>query len=103
MPNALTDFELHDVIDFELIGGYVIRAKFDDNTEQLIDLEPILSGPLFGQLRDQNIFDQVKLDKEIGTLIWPNGADIDPTVLHDWPLHIEAIVQRRREQFAVSI
>lgn len=102
MPSMGTDFELYDVIDFELIGGYAVRIQFDDNTEQVIDFEPVLSGPLFGQLHDPNMFGQVKLDKDIGTLIWPNGADIDPTVLHDWPLHVDAIIQRRKEQFTIA-
>jgi len=103
MHNTLTDYELHDVTDFELIGGYTIKIKFDDDTGQTIDFEPILSGPLFGQLHESDLFNQVRLDREIGTLVWPNGADIDPTVLHDWPMHVEAIIQRRKERIAVSI
>jgi len=41
------------------------------------------------------------LDHNLGTLVWPTGADIDPTVLHDWPDHIDAIVERRRKLFAI--
>lgn len=99
----MADFELHDVTDFELVEGYAIRVQFDDHSERLIDFEPILYGPLFGQLRDLDLFKQVTLNKEIGTLVWPNGADIDPTVLHDWPLHVEAIIQRRQARLAMSV
>lgn len=94
--------ELYDVIDYNLIEDYTIWLKFDDETERLIDFEPILLGPLFGPLRDQALFRQVTLDQELGTLVWPTGADIDPTVLHDWPQHVDAIIQRRRQQFAVT-
>jgi hypothetical protein len=31
------------------------------------------------------VFDQVRLDPEARTLVWPNGADFDPAMLHDWP------------------
>lgn len=30
-------------------------------------------------------FAQVRLDEEVGTLTWPNGADFDPSMRHDWP------------------
>ena len=95
------DDELHEVTDFEIISNYTIKVTFDDQTEQVIDFEPILSGPRFGPLRDLKLFNQVELNSDIGTLIWPTGADIDPTVLHDWPDHVEAIIERRRKQFGI--
>lgn len=96
------DYELHDVTDFEIVGDYTIRIEFDDGTEQVIDFEPILNGPIFGPLRDLEIFNRVKLDSDLGTLVWPTGADIDPTVLHDWPEHVDAIIERRRQRFATA-
>lgn len=45
----------------------------------------VLSGQMFGPLADLRMFDQVRLDEESGTLVWPNGADFDPATLHDWP------------------
>ena len=38
-------------------------------------------------LNDINLFNQVELDKEIKTIVWPNGADFDPLTLHDWNLY----------------
>ena len=90
---------MHDVTCFECIRGYVLRVHFDDDTEQEIDFEPILFGPLFAPLRDLRLFGQVHLDHDLGTLVWPTGADIDPTVLHDWPDHVDAIVRRRMKRF----
>jgi hypothetical protein len=46
---------------------------------------PVLQGELFGPLRDLHLFEQVTLDREVHTLVWPNGADFDPATLHDWP------------------
>lgn len=98
----MKDIEIHDVTGFEIVESYVLRLFFDDDTEQTIDFEPILYGPLFGALRDLNLFHQVELNSEIGTLVWPNGADVDPTVLYNWPEHVAAIVKRRKERFAVT-
>ncbi|MCI0395567.1 MAG: DUF2442 domain-containing protein [Chloroflexi bacterium] len=93
---------LYRVTEFESVGDYVLRIEFDDGSRQLIDFEPILNGPMFGPLRNPEFFKQVQLEETFGALEWPNGADIDPTVLHDWPDHVEAIVKRQRELFAIS-
>ena len=96
------DYKLYDVTNFEIVADYTLRVRFDDGTEQVVNFEPILLGPLFGSLRDLEIFNQVRLDAALGTLVWPTGADIDPTVLHDWPQHVEAIIARRKKQFTVT-
>ena len=99
--NSLDEYRFYDVTEFEIVGDYRLRIKFDDGSERVIDFEPVLYGPLFRALRDLDLFNQVRLNTDIGTLVWPNGADIDPTVLHDWPDHVDAIVERRRRRFAV--
>lgn len=48
----------------------------------------VLGGELYGALRDLSVFNQVTLDPEIQTLVWPNGADFDPATLHDWPQYL---------------
>lgn len=92
--------EFHDVSGFEITGDYTLKVRFDDESEQVINFEPILYGPLFGPLRELEVFNRVKLDSDLGTLVWPTGADIDPNVLYDWPEQVEAIVERRKKQFA---
>lgn len=89
------------VTEFEIVDKHTIRVKFHDATERVINLEPILNGPVFGPLRDPFFFSQVRLDADFGTLEWPNGADIDPTVLHDWPEYVDVIIQKHRELLAV--
>jgi hypothetical protein len=51
---------------------------------QEIDFYPILKGELYKPLRDLDLFNQVRIDPEVHTLVWPNGADFDPATLHDW-------------------
>lgn len=40
-------------------------------------------GPMFVPLRDEAFFAHVRVDEELGTIVWPNGADLAPDVLHD--------------------
>jgi hypothetical protein len=47
-------------------------------------------------LRDLELFGQVRIDPEIETLVWPNGADFDPATLHDWPVHKRAFAELAR-------
>ena len=88
---------IHRIRRVEVVGRYVLRVGFDDGTSQTVDLEPVLTGALYGPLRDPAIFQQVRIDPEVHTLVWPNGADFDPATLHDWPAHREAFARRARE------
>ena len=76
---------VYRVTAFEIIGPFVLRVRFDDDTQQQIDLRPVLRGDLYGPLRDARMFERVTIDPEVHTLVWPNGADFDPATLHDWP------------------
>jgi len=73
------------IVRFEFLGDYRVQIEFDDGVSQTIDLAPILEGEIFGPLRDADFFRSAVLDPEAHTLVWPNGADLDPATLHDWP------------------
>ena len=88
---------IYRVLAFERVAPYTLRVRFDDETERLIDFRPILAGEIYRPLRDLTLFDQVQLDPEVQTLVWPNGADFDPATLHDWPQHAEVLAARARE------
>lgn len=77
--------EIHRVVSFAKVAPFTLRVDFDDGTTQVIDFRPVLKGELYGALSDFSVFDQVQLDSEVHTLVWPNGADFDPAILHDWP------------------
>jgi len=85
------------VISFDHMGAYTLRVRFDDGTSQVIDFSSVLEGEVYGALRDPALFQQVKLDPEVHTLVWPNGADFDPATLHDWPEHVHAFQNMARQ------
>ena len=77
--------EIYRVASFQKLAPFTLRVTFDDGTSQTIDFRPVLKGELYGPLQDPALFDQVRIDPEVHTLIWPNGADFDPAILHNWP------------------
>jgi hypothetical protein len=85
---------IYRVEDFKIVGPYTLRVRFDDQTAQVIDFRPILAGQLLGPLTDLAVFNQVMVDPEVHTLVWPNGADFDPATLHDWPEFAAELAER---------
>lgn len=66
----------------QVLQGYEVQVEFSDGTTRTIDMEPFFRGPVFEPLRsDPELFRSVTVDHELGTLVWPNGADVDPDVL----------------------
>ncbi len=87
---------IHRVRACQIVGPFTARVSFGDDTEQVIDFRPVLAGQMFGPLRDIALFNQVRVDPEVHTLVWPNGADFDPATLHDWPIYVEALTERAK-------
>jgi hypothetical protein len=83
---------IHRVKTFEIVGPYRIEIEFGDGLRRTIDFRPVLEGELYAPLRDLRHFNEVSLDREVHTLVWPNGADFDPATLHDWPEHEPGMV-----------
>ena len=93
----MTLHSIYRVCSFEIVAPYNLRVTFDDQTERTIDFEPVLGGELYRPLRDVSLFNQVSIDPEVHTLVWPNGADFDPATLHDWPRYADALAVRARQ------
>jgi hypothetical protein len=73
------------VTEVQVLEPYKVRLTFRNGTVKVVDLEPMLWGPLFEPLRDPTRFRQVRVDAELGTIAWPNGADICPDTLYKTP------------------
>lgn len=71
------------VSEAKLAGNHALRLRFNDETERTVDLWPELEGPVFEPLRDPDYFASFRLDPELHTVVWPNGADFAPDFLHE--------------------
>jgi len=92
---------IYRVIGFEVIRPYTLRVRFDDGTEREINFQPVLVGEIYGPLQNETLFNQVEIDPEVHTLVWPNGADFDPETLYNWPKYVEEL-KRMAGQWAVT-
>jgi hypothetical protein len=71
------------VTDVDVVGHYRLRVTFNDGLVRDVDLAYLRDrGPIFEPLQDPDFFAQVAVDPEAHTVVWPNGADLDPLVLH---------------------
>ena len=80
---------LIDVIEAKYVRDFTVWVKFEDGTEGELDLSEELYGPIFETLRDVLYFKQVKVNPELGTIVWPNGADLAPEFLYE-KIHVHA-------------
>jgi hypothetical protein len=75
--------KLVQVTSVEVLGHYRLRLGFSDGLVRDVDLSRLADrGGVFVPLRDPEYFSQVRVDPEAGTVVWPNGVDLDPLVLH---------------------
>jgi hypothetical protein len=70
------------VVDAQYERDYILRLKFNDGAEGLVDLAGQLYGEMFEPLKDLSKFRSFKVDPELNTIVWENGADLAPEFLH---------------------
>jgi hypothetical protein len=75
---------LHRIVEVEVVGDHRLRLAFDDGVAGELDASNWDWSGVFEPLRDPAYFARVALDPELGSISWPNGADIAPETLHLW-------------------
>ena len=73
------------ITEARVLSGYILELSFTDGSRGTVDLEQWI-GPsrgVFAALQDPAFFALVSVDRDAGTIVWPNGADLDPDVLYE--------------------
>ena len=74
---------LKDIISAQAIAPHQLHLRFEDGVEGTIDLTKIITfSGIFAPLQDPQYCATVKVNSELGTVVWENGADLDPDVLY---------------------
>lgn len=71
------------VVGVAVIRPHVMRLLFDDGVVRDVRYVPgAAHGSLLAPLSDPAYFAQVTVDADSRTVVWPNGLDLAPEVLH---------------------
>jgi hypothetical protein len=72
------------IVGVRVVGAFVVELTFADGSKGQVDLAPVIvgKGGVFAALNDAKVFAQVRVDAEAGTIVFPNGVDLDPDVLY---------------------
>ena len=74
---------MHYICAVEYESGYRLRLKFEDWIVRTVDLESHLDGEIFEPLKDLRRFSTARLDPDLDTVVWDNGADMSPDFLYE--------------------
>ncbi len=76
------------VTELRILDAYRLELTFSDGVRGVVDLSRRIvgRGGVFGPLEDPQFFRQVRVDRELGTIVWPNEADFCPDLLYRWAL-----------------
>ncbi len=71
-------------MEAKVVRDYILYLRFENGKEGTIDISQVIpfSG-IFEKLSDPIYFSQVQINKELGTIVWENGADLSPKFLYD--------------------
>ena len=74
--------EIREIIKAKYIEPYTVELVFDDRKKGRVDLRPYLNKGILKELQDKRLFKRFTVHKELGTIVWENGADIAPETLY---------------------
>ena len=70
------------ITNAKYLRDYKVEVTFSDGRSGVADLSDTLRGPVFEALKDISVFSQLRVDKTLETITWPNGADLAPEFIY---------------------
>lgn len=75
--------ELVAVVEARHVRDHILWLRFSDGMSGEVNLAGRLHGEVFNPMKEVKFFAQVRVDPELQTVAWPNGADLAPEYLRD--------------------
>lgn len=74
---------LKDIVEVRPLAQHRVYLRFEDGVEGEVDIANLIDfSGVFAPLKDRREFVKARVHPELGTIGWPNGADLDPDVLY---------------------
>ena len=70
------------ITEAKYLQDYKVQVAFNDGKQGVADLSDVFHGPVFDPLKDKALFAQLRVDEEMETIAWPNGADLAPEYVY---------------------
>ena len=66
-----------------MVEPHRLRLTFEDGVSGEVDVARLVAfAGVFAPLADPDQFSAVQVSTDAGTVVWPNGADLDPDMLY---------------------
>ena len=74
---------LYDIIEVKVVKNYILYIRFEDGLAGEIDISKLVPFEgIFSNFKELAYFATVRVDKDLGTIVWDNGADLAPDYLY---------------------
>ena len=79
------DHRILRIVAARILRPYVLDLTFNNGIRKVVDMQSELWGETHEPLKNPHYFMQGSLDRDAGTVTWPNGADLAPEAFFELP------------------
>lgn len=88
------------VTEARYLDAYRIEVAFNNGKKGIADLVDALKGPMFEPLKNPEAFTRFKVDPDLETIVWENGADLAPEYIYYQAFKNETTLQTQFKEWA---
>ena len=81
------------------LEDYKVEVSFNNGRKGIADLAEALKGSMVEPLKNKSLFSCLVVDKELDTIVWPNGADLAPEYIYFQAFKKEPELQSQFKQW----